>query len=121
MQLAFLMGRHRRLGAESSVRFLPKDILRLVLDLARESFVVFGGLANRTGLPIPVRDVFNFQPFYDDPAESTQRCSIFDGTRCAAMPDMPLGLSFGFGAHDGNGRLFVGNRASRKWPTTDRF
>lgn len=112
MKLAFLMGRHRRLGAESCVRFLPKDILRLVLDLARESFVVFGGLVNRTGLPMPVRDVFNFQPFYDDP-ESTRRCSFFDGTRCARMLDMPLALSFGFGACDGNARLFVGGGTER--------
>lgn len=113
MQLAFLMGRHWRLGAESCVRFLPKDILGVILDLARESFVVFGGLVNRTGLAVPVRDVFNFQPFFDDP-ESTRRCFLLGGTtKCARMPDIPLGLSFGFGAFDGNARVFVGGGTER--------
>lgn len=114
MQVAFLMGRHPRLGEESNVRLLPKELVRLILDLvAKESFIVFGGLVNRTGLSKPVREALKFQPFFDDPV-STRLCLWLDMKGCAALPDMPTALSSGFGAFDRERmRLIVGGGSER--------
>ncbi len=112
VKIAFLMGRHQRLGAESCVRFLPRDMLQLILDLVKGHLVVFGGLVNKPGVERPIsRDVFEFQPFFNDP-ESSRLCFLVGKNSCSLLPPMPVGLSFCFGAFDGTG-IFVFGGAER--------
>jgi hypothetical protein len=111
IQVAFLMGRHHRLGAESPVRLLPKDLIRFILALLKARVIVVGGLVNKSELAHPNREVHTFQPYYDDPV-STHVCTLLHSQGCAKLPNLPIALAFECGACD-ESRIFVAGGCER--------